>query len=48
MKLLKLFTATLLMLGSFGMSAQADAPKDKVKAAFVHVSKVITCFPCTV
>lgn len=37
MKLLKLFSATLLMLGSLAVSAQADTPKDKVKVGFVYV-----------
>ena len=37
MKLFKLLAATLLMLGTFGMSVLADEPKDKVKAAFVYV-----------
>ena len=37
MKLFKLLTASILLMGSFGMSASADAPKDKVKAAFVYV-----------
>ena len=37
MKLFKLLTASVLLMGSFGMSALADEPKDKVKAAFVYV-----------
>ena len=37
MKLFKLLTASILLMGSFGMSALADEPKDKVKAAFVYV-----------
>ena len=37
MKLFKLLTASILLMGSFGMSANADTPKDKVKAAFVYV-----------
>ena len=37
MKLFKLLAASVLLVGSFGMSASADQPKDKVKAAFVYV-----------
>jgi basic membrane protein A len=37
MKLFKLLAASVLLVGSFGMSASADEPKDKVKAAFVYV-----------
>ena len=37
MKLFKLLTASIMLMGSFGMSALADEPKDKVKAAFVYV-----------
>ena len=37
MKLFKLLTASIVLMGSFGMSVLADEPKDKVKAAFVYV-----------
>ena len=37
MKLLKLFSATLLMLGSLAVSAQADAPKDNITVGFIYV-----------
>ena len=37
MKLFKLLAASVLLVGSFGMSVSADEPKDKVKAAFVYV-----------
>jgi simple sugar transport system substrate-binding protein len=37
MKLFKLLTASIMLMGYFGMSALADEPKDKVKAAFVYV-----------
>ena len=37
MKLFKLLAASVLLVGSYGMSASADEPKDKVKAAFVYV-----------
>jgi basic membrane protein A len=37
MKLLKLFSATLLMLGSLAVSAQADTPKDNITVGFIYV-----------
>jgi simple sugar transport system substrate-binding protein len=37
MKLFKLLAASVLLVGTFGMSVLADEPKDKVKAAFVYV-----------
>jgi len=37
MKLLKIFTTALLMLGSLAVSAQADAPKDKATVGFIYV-----------
>lgn len=37
MKLVKLFVASLAVMGLFSMSVQADEPKDKVKVGFIYV-----------